>query len=138
MPVSVPTSPNRAFAAHRQRPAAAAFAFVIGTLFALPSPSWAQALRADVIAAEQAEKAKHLGPGAPTHAEQIVTKVRDTFLQPRDGLYPFMDSVYGGGGFTLGAGSSAITAIGRRRTCTGCTRSRTTNCSSSRPHLPAI
>ena len=31
-------------------------------------------------------------------------KVRDTFLQPRDGLYPFIDSVYGGGGFTLGAG----------------------------------
>ena len=57
-----------------------------------------------MIAAEQAEKARHLGPGAPTHAEQIVTKVRDTFLQPRDGLYPYIDSVYGGGGFTLGAG----------------------------------
>ena len=83
---------------------AAAFAFVIGTLLALPSASSAQGLRADVIAAEQAEKARHLGPGAPTRAEQIVAKVRDTFLQPRDGLYPFMDSVYGGGGFTLGAG----------------------------------
>ena len=104
MPVSVPTLPIRGFAAPRHRPAAAAFAFVIGTLLALPSASWAQGLRADVIAAEQAEKARHLGPGAPTRAEQIVAKVRDTFLQPRDGLYPFMDSVYGGGGFTLGAG----------------------------------
>ncbi len=104
MPVSVPTPLIRGFAARRQRPALAAFVVVIGALLAMPSPSWAQGLRADVIAAEQAEKARHLGPGVPTRAEQIVTKVHDTFLQPRDGLYPYIDSVYGGGGFTLGAG----------------------------------
>ena len=104
MPVSVPTPLIRGFAARRQRPALAAFVVVIGALLAMPSPSWAQGLRADVIAAEQAEKARHLGPGVPTRAEQIVTKVHDTFLQPRDGLYPYIDSVYGGGGLTLGAG----------------------------------
>ena len=77
---------------------------VFASMVAIPSRSDAQQLRADVIAAEQAEKAKHLGPGEPTKAERIVAKVHDRLLQPRDGLYPFIDSVYGGGGFTLGAG----------------------------------
>ena len=71
---------------------------------ALPTPSEAQQLRADVIAAEQAEKARHVDAGQPTKAEQRVTRLRETFLQPRDGLYPYLDSVYGGGGLTLGAG----------------------------------
>jgi hypothetical protein len=69
----------------------------------VPTKAAAQQLRADVIAAEQAAKAKHLGPGEPTTGERIAAKA-SSFIQPRDGLYPYMDSVYGGGGFTLGAG----------------------------------
>jgi outer membrane protein assembly factor BamA len=81
--------------------AAIAIALALATI---PVPLEAQQLRSAVIAAEQAEKAKHLGPGQPTEAERRVSTLRETFLQPRDGLYPYFDSVYGGGGFTLGAG----------------------------------
>ena len=77
---------------------------VSSPVLAIPARSQAQQLRADVIAAEQAEKATAPRSRRADEAEQIVTKVRETFLQPRDGLYPFIDSVYGGGGFTLGAG----------------------------------
>ena len=77
---------------------------VSSPVLAIPARSHAQQLRADVIAAEQAQKATRLGAAPPTKAEQTVTRFRETFLQPRDGLYPYVDSVYGGGGLTLGAG----------------------------------
>src|SRR5215212_10932672 len=88
----------------RRRQIALAAVFVATVCVAVPATLQAQQLRADVIAAEQAEKASHLGPGEPTRSERIVSRVRQTFLEPRDGLYPFVDSVYGGGGFALGAG----------------------------------
>src|SRR5215211_2389070 len=74
------------------------------SVLAFPARLHAQQLRADVIAAEQAQKASRLDVAPPTKAEQTVTRFRETFLQPRDGLYPYVDSVYGGGGLTLGAG----------------------------------
>jgi hypothetical protein len=84
--------------------ALAILALVIDSALLSPAVSEAQNLRADVIAAEQAEKARRLDPGQPTKAEQTVARLRETFLQPRDGLYPYIDSVHGGGGLTLGAG----------------------------------
>lgn len=69
-----------------------------------PQPSAAQEDRAAAIAAEQAEKAKHLTPPQPSRVEQIVVRLTSGFLQVPNGFYPYMDSVYSGGGFTLGGG----------------------------------
>jgi hypothetical protein len=64
----------------------------------------AQDSRADVIAAQQAEKAKTLAPYVPSGAERAIVTIQREFLQDPNGLYPFFGSVYSGGGFTLGAG----------------------------------
>jgi outer membrane protein assembly factor BamA len=69
-----------------------------------PSHASGQERRADLIAAEQAQKARDATAAQPTRAERIITRISDTFLQPRDGFYPYLGSVYGGGGFTPGAG----------------------------------
>jgi outer membrane protein assembly factor BamA len=69
---------------------------------ALPAP--AQENRTDAIAAAQAEKAQHLAAPTPTRAEQIVVRLTSGFLEVPDGFYPLLDTVYSGGGFTLGAG----------------------------------
>jgi outer membrane protein assembly factor BamA len=71
---------------------------------AVPGGASAQELRADLIAAEQAAKAARLVAPPPTTAERVVERIRNTFFQVPDGLYPYIGSVYGGGGFTLGAG----------------------------------
>jgi hypothetical protein len=60
--------------------------------------------RAGAIAQQQAEKAQHLAPYEPTKAEQIAAEVQRRFLGSPDGLYPWFDSAYSGGGFMFGAG----------------------------------
>jgi hypothetical protein len=67
-------------------------------------PAVAQETRAEVIAQEEAEKAKSLKPEGPSTAEQRFLKWRRELLEEPSGLYPYFDSVYSGGGFTLGAG----------------------------------
>lgn len=62
----------------------------------------AQETRVESIAAEQAEKAAHLAPYQPSKIEKLLTGLR-LGEQPA-GFYPYLDSVYNGGGFTLGAG----------------------------------
>ena len=69
-----------------------------------PSHASGQERRADLIAAEQAQKAQRRPPLNPPGPSASLTRISDTFLQPRDGLYPYLGSVYGGGGFTPGAG----------------------------------
>ena len=64
----------------------------------------AQDSRADIIAAQQAEKAKALAPYVPGGAERIVVTLQRELFQDPNGFYPFFGSVYSGGGFTLGAG----------------------------------
>ena len=73
-------------------------------LAALPRPSLAQEDRTAAIAAAQAEKASHLTPPRAGRVEQIVTRLTAGFLQVPNGFYPYLDSVYSGGGFTLGGG----------------------------------
>jgi Omp85 superfamily domain len=73
-------------------------------LLTSPSEASDQEHRADLIAAEQAQKARDATAAQPTKAERIITRISETFLQPRDGFYPYLGSVYGGGGFTPGAG----------------------------------
>jgi len=69
-----------------------------GTLFAQP------ASRAEAIAAEEAEKAKTLEPPKLSKAEEWVLKGEQLFLVDPSGFFPYFDSVYQGGGLTLGAG----------------------------------
>ena len=76
----------------------------LALLAAMPMPAAAQDSRTDTIAAAQAEKAQHLVPPHPSRAEQIVVRLTRGFLEVPSGFYPLIDSVYSGGGFTLGAG----------------------------------
>lgn len=87
---------------------------VLLAALAAPFPAAAQENRTDAIAAEQAEKAKHLAPPHPSRVEQIVTRLTAGMLQTPSGFYPYLDSIYSGGGFTLGAGYR--TYVGDRAT----------------------
>jgi hypothetical protein len=89
----------------RSLPLAVAAAFVT-TVAAAAS---AQDSRADVIAQAQAEKAQHLAPYVPSRAEEIAAQVQQRLLGDPSGFYPWFDSVYSGGGFTLGAGYRRFT-----------------------------
>jgi len=67
----------------------------------------AQESRADSIGRQQDEKSKRLQPEVPDRVEQYITKVTKggwIFSPNPNHLYPYFDSVYPGGGFTLGAG----------------------------------
>lgn len=64
----------------------------------------AQTTRAEEIADAQQKKAKALHPYEPSAAERFVTDVQRRFSGAPNGFYPWLDSVYSGGGFTLGAG----------------------------------
>jgi hypothetical protein len=77
---------------------------LLAIIAAVSAPASAQESRAAVIAAEQAEKAKNLKPSTPHPAEQILLRVREALVEQPAGFYPYFDSVYSGGGFTLGAG----------------------------------
>jgi hypothetical protein len=78
---------------------------IASILFGAPDGN-SQENRADLIASQQMEKAKNLQPEQPDKYEQLVKKVMEFgFMSPNPrGLYPYLDSVYSGGGFTLGAG----------------------------------
>jgi hypothetical protein len=69
-----------------------------------PTRLAAQETRAAAIAAAQAEKAQRLEPYQPSKAEDIVLNLKRQFLDTPNGFYPWFDSVYSGGGFTMGAG----------------------------------
>jgi hypothetical protein len=70
----------------------------------LGMPVSAQQSRASIIAAEQAEKATQATPYSPSRGEQIFLELKRDLLEVPSGFYPYFDSVYSGGGFTLGAG----------------------------------
>ena len=70
----------------------------------LPVDTAAQETRAETIAAQQAEKATRLAPYKPHWAEQWVLTAQKTLVEQPGSFYPYFDSVYSGGGFTLGAG----------------------------------
>jgi hypothetical protein len=82
---------------------AGAIAITIGLVFA-PLAAGAQDSRAAIIASAQADKARDLVPYEPHKAEQIAASVKKRLLETPQGMYPWFDSVYSGGGFTLGAG----------------------------------
>ena len=73
-------------------------------LLLMPVWAGAQETRAAAIAAAQAEKATRLAPEERSWAEQLVLTARQMLVLQPAGVYPYFDSVYSGGGFTLGAG----------------------------------
>jgi hypothetical protein len=73
-------------------------------MFVLPVGSAAaQDSRAARIAAAQDEKAARLRPAGPSKAEAVFLRLLESYANPT-GPFPYFDSVYSGGGFTLGAG----------------------------------
>jgi hypothetical protein len=68
------------------------------------APSVQADSRESAIAAQQAEKSKNVQPPSPDKAEALVQKVETLILLDPSGWYPYFDSVYQGGGLTLGAG----------------------------------
>ena len=73
-------------------------------LCVLPALAFGQDTRAGQIAAQQAEKARRLAPRKAPWAESVLLSVRKTLVETPSGFYPYLASVYSGGGFTLGAG----------------------------------
>jgi hypothetical protein len=69
-------------------------------------PAWAEAqdTRASIIAEAQAIKAAQLAPYVPSKAERIAANMKERLFDTPNGFYPWFDSVYSGGGFTLGSG----------------------------------
>ena len=65
----------------------------------------AQDTRTALIAAQQAAKAESSAPSQQSRAELVTDWIQQRLLTERPhGFIPYFDSVYGGGGLTLGAG----------------------------------
>ncbi len=77
---------------------------IVVCLLVAPAFAFAQDTREAEIAALQREKAAHLAPHRPHWAEELLLQVRQTLVEQPSGFYPYFDSVYSGGGFTLGEG----------------------------------
>ena len=75
----------------------------------MPALAIAQETRAGSITAEQADKATRLAPRETHWAENLLLSVRQSLVEQPSGFYPYFDSVYSGGGFTLGAGYRRFT-----------------------------
>jgi Omp85 superfamily domain len=68
------------------------------------APTSGQESRESEIAAKQAQKAKDLKPYVPQKAERIIADLSREAIEEPSGFFPYLDSPYRGGGFTLGAG----------------------------------
>src|SRR3954452_3630046 len=75
----------------------------------LPRTAAAQETRAGIITQAQAAKAADLKPYEPGKAERIAADLQKRLLGTPDGFYPWFESVYSGGGFTLGSGYRRFT-----------------------------
>lgn len=73
-----------------------------------PVAASAQDTRTAIIEAAQAKKLTESAPYTPNKAERIAADVQKRLFGTPQGLYPWFDSVYSGGGFTLGAGYRAF------------------------------
>jgi len=70
----------------------------------ISAPAGAQETRAGTITEQQAAKAKDLQSYEPGTAERIMSGIKRRLMDNPNGFYPWLDSIYSGGGFTLGAG----------------------------------
>ena len=69
-----------------------------------PGAAGAQETRAATMAAMQAAKAQQPASYEPSTAERIALSAKKGLFDTPNGFYPWFDSVYSGGGLTLGAG----------------------------------
>jgi hypothetical protein len=81
-------------------------ALLMLTIVFCASPGFAlgQDSRAEAIADEQTQKATQLTPYKRSRAEELLLTVRQALIEQPSGFYPYFDSVYSGGGFTVGGG----------------------------------
>ncbi len=78
---------------------------LLASLAIAAQPAQQDATRAALIAERQAAKARAMAPPVFSRAEQVTDWIQQRLLTERPrGVIPYLDSVYGGGGFTLGAG----------------------------------
>ena len=77
---------------------------LVSLLGAVPTSATGQETRLESIAAEQADKATRLAPYEQHWSETLLLSVRRAIIEQPDGFFPYFDSVYNGGGFTLGGG----------------------------------
>jgi hypothetical protein len=70
----------------------------------VPRPAVAQDTRTAEITKKQEEKAAQAAPYTPSGYERIMNSIEQNYVSPPSGFFPNFDSVYPGGGFTLGAG----------------------------------
>jgi hypothetical protein len=88
-------------------------------LLVMPALAVAQETRRASVEAAQADKAAHLAPYQPHWSENLLQSVRQTLVEQPAGFYPYFDSVYNGGGFTLGGGYRAFTGDRTQLTVSG-------------------
>ena len=82
---------------------------VSAAILCTPLVARAQDTRAGTIAAEQADKATRLAPRVPSRVEEYLLIASNVLSGQPKSFYPYFDSVYSGGGFTLGAGYRKFT-----------------------------
>jgi len=80
---------------------------IVALLCHCPLPVCAQDTRSEAIARQQEEKSRDLRHYEFSKVEKLLSRMSEGerfFSRNPRGLYPYFDSVYSGGGFTLGAG----------------------------------
>jgi hypothetical protein len=80
------------------------FLVLVSLLGAVPTPATGQETRLESITTEQADKATRLMPYEQHWSETLLLNVRKAIIEQPAGFFPYFDSVYNGGGFTLGGG----------------------------------
>jgi hypothetical protein len=70
----------------------------------LAIPVAAQESRETIVTAAQRDKAAEARPYTPSRGEKIFLALKRSLLDTPSGFYPAFESVYSGGGFTVGAG----------------------------------
>ncbi len=82
------------------------FTLVLASIAAGTAPAHAQATRAEAISQEQAEKAQKVTPPRLNAAERVIEQLDRWGLVsgPPRGVYPWVSTIYPGGGLAAGAG----------------------------------
>ena len=93
-------------------------------LAAAAAPAAGQSSRTEIIAAQEAAKAKRLAPPVPNKAEALVSKIEGILLESPSGLYPFFGSVWSGGGFTSERRGRVSSRLGLGSRAPRCRRAR--------------
>jgi AAA family ATP:ADP antiporter len=74
------------------------------TMVLVAGTASAQETRADLLAQERAEKAANLKPYTPNAIERRIDFVNGKLFAPKRAVYPFIGSVFEGGGLAVGPG----------------------------------